>query len=136
MFAMVFGFGTLCPFISIGSSLNRTRVLDSGNITSNTIISALIEELFSSFYFSLLLKRNKADRLILALSTTFIIEALEVVFSCFECSSILDNILHTIIKGFKQSRLLNLGFSIIQQLQYRLSLWVVQLDSFYHLSSM
>ena len=77
MFAMVFGFGTLSALLLVlDQSLTGLGYSDSGTITSNTIISALIGGLFGSFYFSFLLKRTKAYRLVSALSTTFNIQAL------------------------------------------------------------
>jgi hypothetical protein len=69
MFAMIFGFGTLAALMLVlDQSLKGLGYYYSGTITSNTIVSALIGGFIGNFYFSYLLKKTKAYRLVSGLS--------------------------------------------------------------------
>lgn len=69
MVAMVFGFGTLSALLLIlDQALKGLGFQDSGTITSEVIISALLGGLVGTFYFSFLLKKTKAYRLVSGLS--------------------------------------------------------------------
>jgi hypothetical protein len=86
MFAMIFGFGTLSALLLVlDQSLTGLGYYDSGTVTSSTIISALIGGLIGNFYFSFLLKTTKAYRLVSALSTSSLMQALLEDSLCSPC---------------------------------------------------
>lgn len=81
MFSMIFGFGTLTALLLIlDQALKGLGYQNSGTITSNIIISALLGGLVGTFYFSFLLKKTKAYRLVSGLSTIVYIKVLWEVF--------------------------------------------------------
>jgi len=72
MIAMVFGFGTLSALLLIlDQALKGLGYENSGTITSLVILSALIGGLIGTLYFSYLLRKTKAYRLLSGLSTLF-----------------------------------------------------------------
>lgn len=77
MVAMTFNYGTLTAFIIIvDQMLVGLGYSNSGQVTSTTIISAMIVGILSNGIFSYLLRKTKAYRAVSALSNSLIIQTL------------------------------------------------------------